>query len=625
VRTAFVGTLDRTLEAARSGTLPRHVIEGFRSAYDRDPGAGEVETWRHSLPVVLDSAANAIPGQCQVLIEYGLPFNDQRIDLLFIGGCDGRPAAHVVELKNWGESSPSSRLQHFVEAGGGVSLHPSYQALNYGGKLANFHSFGPSLSVSQSAVIVDGGPEHHKSIMSERFNYLLSGAPLFVAPELGGLESLLRAKLPEPPHKEWVEAVVRGKYTQSAHLLETLKERQSALIERSSQVLASCGWGLSKDQLQLSDEIIKAIEDGKRAVFCVAGGPGSGKSLLAMHVFLGAVGLGRRSILAVRNNRLNEALREILNQELIGAQGMVKYFSTGTAGVEDDSAQVADVLVCDEGQRLALRSPNVFLRAPIVVVLYDEGQILNEAEHGTTQNLLDICGQTGAVPELRSLPTPHRCRGGYAYLRWVDALLENPERAATLSLAWLADYELTVLSTPQELLTRLRYHAGRVGLLASFTRSSGKDDPKNSRDLGRIRVPETQPPIRWLMEPKKDYVPFYLGGQSNELTTCASIYGAQGFELDFAGLFWGSDFVYRNGGWEVGDPDDCFDRIQGSRALSTVMRNDPTLALLLLRNRYRIMLTRGIFGTAVHCEDSETRDFLQGLLRQPPADPRQSI
>src|SRR5947209_4817726 len=119
MRTAFVGTLDQTLDAARSGTLPRRVVEGFRSAYDRDPGADEVETWRHSLPVVLDSVANAIPGECNVLIEYGLPFNDQRIDLLLIGGCGSRPAAHVIELKNWGESRPSSRLEHFVEAGGG--------------------------------------------------------------------------------------------------------------------------------------------------------------------------------------------------------------------------------------------------------------------------------------------------------------------------------------------------------------------------------------------------------------------------------------------------------------------------------------------------------------------------
>lgn len=104
-------------------------------------------------------------------------------------------------------------------------------------------------------------------------------------------------------------------------------------------------------------------------------------------------------------------------------------------------------------------------------------------------------------------------------------------------------------------------------------------------------------------------------GRSTELTTCASIYGAQGFELDYAGLFWGTDMVIRNGTWTVGDPKDCYDRAPGARALWTVMRDDPALALQLLRNRYRILLTRGILGTAIYCEDPETREFFHSLVK----------
>jgi DUF2075 family protein len=117
------------------------------------------------------------------------------------------------------------------------------------------------------------------------------------------------------------------------------------------------------------------------------------------------------------------------------------------------------------------------------------------------------------------------------------------------------------------------------------------------------------------MDPGKDYVPFYLEGKSNDLNACASIYGAQGFELDYAGLFWGTDMVIRDGAWSIGNPDDCYDRTQGARALSTLMREEPALALALLRNRYRILLTRGILGTIVYCEDPETNAFLQTVLR----------
>lgn len=611
---AYVGTVSDAHASARSGGLAGHIYDGFRSAFGRPPGDEEVETWRTSLPLVLDVTASAVPKECGVLVEYSLPFNDQRIDLLLIGAQDGKPAAHVLELKSWEESRASARFEHFVEVGAGTTPHPSYQALNYAGKLANFHSFGPRMHVSQSAVIADGGPENHESILGDRYFRFTYPAPLFVAPELDGLGELLRAKLREAPSPEWIREVVTGQYTQSAQLLDTLRERQQALLDRASEVLASCGWGLSRDQLSVRDEIMHAVRQEERAVFCVSGGPGSGKSLLAMHLFMGAIGLRRRTILAVRNNRLNAALREILNEQVIGAQGMVKYFSTGTAGVEDDAVQVADVLICDEGQRLALRSPNVFLRAPLVIVLYDEEQILNEAERGTTRNILEMCDEVGVAPRLRTLPTPHRCRGGHAYLRWVNLLLEDPQRAARTSREWSTAYEFSIASSPQDLITSLRGRTGQVGLLASFTRSSGKDGSRNPRDLGRVRVSETVPPVRWLMDPKRDYVPFYLHRQSNELTTCASIYGAQGFELDYAGLFWGSDLVIRSGGWVVGDPSDCYDRTQGARALSTVMREDSGLALVLLRNRYRILLTRGIFGTTVYCEDFETREFLRSLV-----------
>ena len=107
-----------------------------------------------------------------------------------------------------------------------------------------------------------------------------------------------------------------------------------------------------------------------------------------------------------------------------------------------------------------------------------------------------------------------------------------------------------------------------------------------------------------------DYVPFWVEGRSNDLVSCASIYGAQGFELDFAGLIWGTDLIIRNGRWAVGDPDDCYDGAPGAKRLATIMRDHPDEAIRLLGNRYRILLTRGIFGTAVYAEDAETREFL---------------
>lgn len=614
MRRAYVGTLEEALAAARSGALADCAQEGFRRAYGRQPGEDEAAAWRIALPPVLEAASCAASAKCTVVLEYGLPFNGQRIDLLFIGGKAGRAAAHVVELKTWESSRPSPRLEHFVEAGGGIAPHPSYQALNYAGKLRYLHSFGEQLEVSQSAVIADGGPERHETLRSARFAQVTYRAPLFVAPELHGFKALVRENLPDAPSPEWVKAVLEGRYAQSGRLLDALRERHEPLLARASAVLAACGWGLSRDQLQVRDEILGAIERGDRAAFCVSGGPGSGKSLLAFHVFLGAIGLKKRAVLAVRNNRLMAVLRKILNEQLPGASGMLKYFSTSRrAGVEDAATEVADVLVCDEGQRLALGSENVFRRAPVTVIVYDEEQILNERERGTKANFADMCEKLGCTVHHTTLATPHRCRGGAAYVAWVNTLLAQPATALAAARPWSSDYVLEAAESYEDLIARLRYRPGRTGLFASFTRSSGRDRQGNPRDLGRIRVPETRPPVRWLMDPATDYVPFYLEGRSNTLERCASIYGAQGFELDYAGLIWGSDLVIRDGRWEPGDPDDCYDRAPGSRPLSAVMRQDRPLALRLLRNRYRILLTRGILGTVVYFEDAASREYFRRM------------
>jgi DUF2075 family protein len=109
-------------------------------------------------------------------------------------------------------------------------------------------------------------------------------------------------------------------------------------------------------------------------------------------------------------------------------------------------------------------------------------------------------------------------------------------------------------------------------------------------------------------------VRFWLHGKSNDLDRAASIYGAQGFESDYVGVIWGRDLVLRNQQWALGDPNLCYDTIDG---LVSAGRNRrwTNEALELVRNRYRIFLTRGIKGTLIFCEDAETREFLLGLQK----------
>jgi len=107
-----------------------------------------------------------------------------------------------------------------------------------------------------------------------------------------------------------------------------------------------------------------------------------------------------------------------------------------------------------------------------------------------------------------------------------------------------------------------------------------------------------------LMKPP-EYVNFWMRGGSSQLDRVASIYGAQGFESDYVGIIWGRDLVVRDGRWALGDPEVCFDRIDGLISKRGAHRWSDE-AQTLVKNRYRIFLTRGILGTVVHFEDAET-------------------
>lgn len=622
---AWKGDLSQALALLDNGQLAMEVESGYARAFNRNPAEEESPTWRASLPSLLRALDGRLSEECGVVVEYMLPFNGQRIDVVLIGSdANTRDSAVSLELKDWARTDAGSEHEHFVMSGGREFLHPSAQALNYGGKLRYFHSEAQGWNVGQCAFVSGGDSRSHSVLVRSNYGILTTDAPVFFNDSLDALRARIQATISDKPKDDAVARFNRGTYSQSVELLEGLKRHQADFLSRAENVLAYNGWGLSEDQQLVEDEIlgkIRRLSSDERCAFLVRGGPGSGKSLLAHRVFFGALHLNRKSIFCVRNNRLMASLREIIDPKHLGFQGVLKFNSTrGKMGVEDSDSRIADVLVCDEAQRLSLKTPNAFLRAIVTACMYDDRQILNLEEHGTKVELVEACRAAGIEPIHLELPTLHRTRGGEAYVRWVDGLLTDPGEALRGSQEWSSVYEFQTAPSPDGLrasLRRYREAGDSVGLLASFTRASGRDRPKNAWDLCKIRVPEAEPPITWLMDPQRDYVPFWVNGESSRLEKCASIYGCQGFELDRAGVLWGDDLVIRNEQWQLGRPETCYDSAPGSKPLAQVMRQQPSKALELLRNRYRILLTRGILGTYVHFEDEETRRFFADYLATP--------
>jgi len=624
---AWHGTVRQALDLAPDALLGA-LQSGFLDSYGR-PSQSEVDAWRQSLPGLLKILGAVDLPNAGIAFEFRLPVGEERADVLLLGGSDKRPVLYVLELKQWESIQQDPETGQVLVPGWGRHQNPLHQVANYLGKIRLFHGEAPKWNVV-AGVWAPNLNREAAGIVRNTADAKMYGIELFARNEDHLFREAIRRVLTpvsiSPQHFQDFHA---GHYTQTRHLFDVIVEHAEEIAKNATEALAEAGIGLTEEQELLSTEILSAVSRNQPAVFVVQGGPGSGKTLLAIHLLLRAIRSGKRVTLAIRNNRLQAILRSCFNQAYPGAAGTLVYFETQQGrgiGNPQFNAQF-DLLICDEAQRMRRPSMEVALaRAPVSAIFLDETQRLNPPEEGTVEAFRSAAASLGQSPNQRTLRAAVRCRGGQAYNDWIEALLSDPS-AGSLSKPtsqWGGRYRFSVMKSAEALIAELallRDTRRRVALVASFTESPGSIGSTGHPDNLRIGYPlksgwdkyrGSNLHINWLMRPD-EYVQYWMRGLGNRLETVASIYGAQGFEGDYVGVVWGRDLLIRNGQWTLGDPTVCYDTIDGLVSRHSQRRWTPD-ALTLVKNRYRIFLTRGILGTLVYFEDDETAQWAESSL-----------
>ena len=600
--------------------------DNFKKAYTEYPNIEQLKAWESSINYLKNALDDKSIHEFTLVFEYKLPFSNERIDLLIFGENKTEPTILLFELKGW-EKATKTSSPFIVDCDLGTSIHPEYQVENYAGKLRFSHSEADKFNILPAVLMYNAIPQKVNLEFKK---------PVFFRDDIQDFREFITDHLQKPLDSKTIDMFLNGQYIQSNKLFDAIKKHFEKIKKQSYFTLAENGWGLSSEQLELIEEIINDLKLGKNnIVYLVQGAPGSGKTLVAIHLLLSALTQNYQTILAYRNNRLINSIRDIFNSIERGLSSPIKFYSTGPRagfkGVAEKNfnGPYLDIVIYDEAQRMTKENIHYALqRGKITVFFYDEGQILNAEEEGTTKNFIIEAQNAGKTIKERFLRGFYRVEGGEQYHKFVEILLREPEKISNdLHLSWKNNYDFKVFETIDELLYSLakrKEENFKVALIAAFTESPG--DLRNKISIKNLRIgyplysgldiyENLTKKIYWLMDPRNDYVPFWVKGDSNKLDKCASIYGCQGFETDFAGVIWGRDFVYNSGRWKLGE--NCEDNI-GKPSLKDIInkaKNGNTqtyaLALNLLINRYRIFLTRGIKGTYIFCEDPETADFLR--------------
>jgi len=605
---------------AFDSSLFLHLTEQFVHMHGYRPGSSEIRSWERSIPVFASALNEAGLGDVEIMIEYALPLNSKRADVILAGvhPATGEPSYVVVELKQWSQVAPDDGdpvLCH-VDAYAQPVLNPIEQVRRYCEYLVNFNG-----ALASHPRRVSGVAYLHNAtefgVSGLREIELDDWGQLFTAQHRGEFLSYLRAKLSDRrPGSSAADELLAGKSVPSKQLLavaaQEVREREQFVLLDEQQVAYRT----------VLNAVRKAKRSDHKEVLIITGGPGTGKSVIALSLLGDLYRQGIPALHATGSQSFTKTMRKVAGFRKREVQDLFKYFNSFVRAEKN----TLDVLICDEAHRIRETSANRYTPAShrtgrpqveelidvarVPVFLLDEHQVVRPGEMGTEAEIRTAAAAKGLDCSVVRLESQFRCGGSDAYLRWVVRLLDLEPGGP---VAWDPDdrMRLLVADSPEEMEAFLQ---GRKGQGYSARISAGycwrwSPEPKPGDPLaadvvigdwarpwnlrGDRAVAGAPPSSLWATDPAGF-------GQ------IGCVYTAQGFEYDWSGVIIGPDLIWRGDRWitdRTASKDPVFKR---STPDAEVDR--------LIRNTYKVLLTRGMVGTVVYSTDPETRDKLRELV-----------
>jgi DUF2075 family protein len=618
----YSGTTASLIEDTTKNRIATKLTDAFFHEFRFQPAPSEVNSWRNSLRAISQVFQEGGLLDNGVILEFQLPLTSRRLDCLVTGRNDwSRENAVVVELKQWDKCQDAGgRNEVTTWVGGNLRdvLHPSSQVGQYKTYLEDVHTaFDPDSGIQLNACSYLHNYSYEPSdvLFADRFKSLLESFPLFTGDDVDKLIGFLLPHVLHGDGGEIVKTIEQSRYKASRKLLEHV----GAVVKGNSQYV------LLDEQLVVYDRVLQAATDGvnskKKSVIIVKGGPGTGKSVIAMNLLgdLSAKGLNTHYVTG--SKAFTTTIREIVGNR---ASQQIKYFNGyAEAGYND-----VDVMVCDEAHRIRKTSNSQWTprarrsNAPQIselinasktaVFFIDDDQVVRSAEIGSSDYIRTYAQQSGCTMFEYELEAQFRCAGSDAFVNWVNNTLQIKRTANVL---WSADdqaFDFKIYSSPQALETAIREKVEQ-GLTARLTagfcwkwsdpRSDGtlNDDvvigdyarPWNAKSGAGHLAPGIPRESLWA----------YQGGGIDQI---GCIYTAQGFEFDYVGVIIGVDLVFDSGTAEwKGNP---------SASADPVVRRSRADFLRNVKNVYRVLLSRGMKGCYVCFLDKATEHFFRSRI-----------
>lgn len=584
----------------------------------------EIRSWKNSMKFMKDVLEdNKIPDDAGIAIEFKIPNTCMRVDFIITGkDKDGKNTAIIIELKQWDKATivngKDGIVNTFINKGMREVSHPSYQAWSYA---IHIEDYNEAVQKDKIAIHPCAYAHNYEEVdppvlLSNEYEEYLDKAPMFVSGDVYKLADFIKKYIKFGDNKETLYIIENGKIKPSKALQDVLGKMLDGnpefILIDEQKVVYETALNMAR----------KSYIDGKKRSLIVKGGPGTGKTVVAINLM---VQLSKEEMVCQYVTK-NANLRSVFTKKLAGKYPKIRIdnmFKGSGSYVESEYNDV-DVILADEAHRLTAKSgmfknlgenqiKEIINASKFSVFFIDESQRIHIDDIGTIEEILKHLSKEKNEYEILELPSQFRCNGSDGYISWIDDVLEIKKTANSNIIGM--DYDIRIVDNPNdlyELILEKNKAKNKARILAGYCwewpSGKGRDDPNTLE----ISIPEYNFAMSWNLNSDKT---FAISEGSVDQVGC--IHTCQGLEFDYVGVIIGKDLRYHNE--IITDFTQRASTDQTLKGIKKLFKKDGEKALKvaddIIKNTYRTLMTRGQKGCYVYCEDKELAQYLKHRIR----------
>ena len=591
---------------------------GINAGHER-----EYISWQNSLQFMRNIVDdNDIDDEVRIAIEYNIPLTSKRVDFIICGAdANNNDNVVVVELKQWQKAEVVADDMHycvktFVGRNNRIVCHPSYQAYSYACFIRNYSQkvLDDGINLIPCAYLHNYDPDFKQTLSNSIYKEWVSEAPFFIRNETEQFSAFVKKYVTRrSSNGDLLYEIDHGRLKPT----KTLQDSLASMVKGNKEFM------LLDEQAVCYDMCLKTMakckEDGKKRTIVIQGGPGTGKSVLAVNLLMEFINKSLNTCYATKNSAPREAFLSLLTHSDAKKQVNIRQLFRSPFGLSNVPDNTYDCLIVDEAHRLVKKMygdwngenqvKECISASLLSIFLLDEDQAVTVNDIGSIAEISKWCRELNStlkMPAEAKLVSQFRCNGSDAYIQFIDDILQRTEESVTVSLYEL-NFDFRIFDSAIELREALR-EKNAINNKSRMVAGYCYDwNVKHGRGDYDIMLPDGFK-AKWNLEKDKIWA---INPNSFEEVGC--IHTAQGLEFDYVGVLIGKDLKYDSTSGRIITDKQAISKDDKSSGIRSC-KNENIVRKLIL-NTYKTLLTRGQKGCYVYCEDKSLAEYIKKKAR----------